>query len=318
VRGKKRGAKMHSLGEFDPAPRIIFVEEIRIMTAKFFRLTTALLGFAIAISVAAGVSAAQYGTAAPPPRPTPMENPQTDKNAGKEPDKKIKINKAEEAAYKAFTATQGGDPAMQIQLGEDFAAKFPMSRYLPGVYGVLTAAYFSTGATDKMFTAGAKTLELDPDNVDVLALLAMAIPRRVKQTSPDYADQMKKADSYAHHAIELIPTLAKPETVDDATFEKAKNDKLSLAHSGLGLMALNNKKYPDAKNELEQAVKLASSPDPVDYYLLGNADIQGSYYHAAITAYEQCAASGPLVAQCKAREDSAKKDLASGTKLSID
>ena len=106
---------------------------------------------------------------------------------------------------------------------------------------------------------------------------------------------MQKAEDYAHHAIELIPTLAKPDTVDDATFEKAKNDKLALAHSGLGLIDIDHSKFEDARTELTQAVQLASSPDPVDYYLLGNADAQASYMNGAIAAYEKCAATGPLV-----------------------
>jgi len=49
---------------------------------------------------------------------------------------------------------------------------------------------------------------------------------------------------------------------------------------------------------------------------LGNADVQGSYDHAAIAAYERCAASGPLISQCKAREETAKHDMT--TKLSKD
>ncbi len=101
--------------------------------------------------------------------------------------------------------------------------------------------------------------------------------------------------------------------------EKAKNDKLSLAHSGLGLIDLNVKKnYEDARTELTQAVQLASNPDVVDYYLLGTADSQASYMNGAIAAYEKCAASGPMQAACKAREDAVKKDVASGTKLSRD
>jgi tetratricopeptide (TPR) repeat protein len=207
---------------------------------------------------------------------------------------------------------------MQIQVGEDFITKFPMSKYIPGVYGLLTTAYYTTGNTDKMFAAGAKALELDPNNVDVLALLAMAIPRRVKPSTPDGKQQLQKAEVYAHHAIELIPSLPKPETVDDATFEKAKNDKLALAHSGLGLLDINNQKYDDARTELTQAVQLASAPDPVDYYLLGNANYQGSYLNGAIAAYDKCAATGPLTTQCKAREESVKKEAASGTKLSRD
>jgi tetratricopeptide (TPR) repeat protein len=285
------------------------------MKVQFFKFSAALLGLAVASLLGAGISHAQYGqSASPSPAPTPTQNTPPPKDSGKPQ----KVNKAEEAAYKNVLAAQGGDPAMQIQVGEDFITKFPMSKYIPGVYGLLTTAYYTTGNTDKMFAAGAKALELDPNNVDVLALLAMAIPRRVKPSTPDGKQQLQKAEVYAHHAIELIPSLPKPETVDDATFEKAKNDKLALAHSGLGLLDINNQKYDDARTELTQAVQLASAPDPVDYYLLGNANYQGSYLNGAIAAYDKCAATGPLTTQCKAREESVKKEAASGTKLSRD
>jgi tetratricopeptide (TPR) repeat protein len=285
------------------------------MTAKFFKFSAAMFVLTIAIFLGAGISSAQYGQAASPsPAPAPTQNTPPAKESGKPQ----KINKAEEAAYKNVLAAQGGDPAMQIQVGEDFITKFPMSKYLGGVYGLLTTAYYTTGNTDKMFAAGAKSLELNPDNVDVLALLAMAIPRRVKSNTPDGPQQLQKAEVYAHHAIELIPSLTKPETVDDATFEKAKNDKLALCHSGLGLLDIDNKKFDDARTELTQAVQLATSPDPVDYYLLGNADDQASFLNGAIAAYDKCAAIGPLVAQCKAREDSVKKKVAAGTTLSRD
>jgi len=286
------------------------------MTAKFFKFPAALLGLTVAIFFGSGIANAQYGGGAAPstPAPSPAQNAPPPKDAGKQP----KVNKAEEAAYKNVLAAQGGDPAMQIQVGEDFITKFPMSKYVGGVYGLLTTAYYVTGNTDKMFAAGAKALELNPDNVDVLALLAMAIPRRVKANTPDGPQQLQKAEVYAHHAIELIPTMPKPDTVDDATFEKAKNDKLALAHSGLGLLDINHSKFDDARNELTQAVQLATSPDPVDYYLLGNADAQASYMNGAIAAYDKCAATGPLVTQCKSREEAMKKEVASGTKLSRD
>jgi len=274
------------------------------MTSKFFNWSAAVLGLTVALSLGVTVSTAGQ----------PASYAQ-DKDKG---EKKEKVNKAEEAAYKNVLAAQTGDPAMQIQVGEDFITKFPMSKYVGGVYGMLTTAYYTTGNTDKMFAAGAKALELNPDNVDVLALLAMAIPRRVKSNTPDGPQQLQKAEVYAHHAIELIPSLTKPETVDDATFEKAKNDKLALCHSGLGLLDIDHQKYEDARTELTQAVQLATSPDPVDYYLLGNADAQASFLNGAVAAYEKCAATGPLVNACKAREDAVKKDIASGTKLSRD
>ena len=278
------------------------------MKAKFLKSSVALLALVGAVSVRAGVSKAQYGGGqavpaqpAQPPKGTP-EAPA----AGTA--KPAPVNKAEEEAYKALYAARTGSPATQIQLAEDFVAKYPQSHYLMGVYSQLTTAYYAEGQEDKMFVAGTKAIELNPDNVDVLALLAMAMPRRVKATTPDAQQQYQKAETYARHAIGLIPNLTKPDTVDDATFEKAKNDKLSMAHSGLGLIDIQHQKYEDARTELTQAVHLSSTPDPVDYYLLGNADVQASYYNDAVAAYEKCSASGPLVAQCKARAEAAKKD----------
>ena len=220
----------------------------------------------------------------------------------------VKVDKREEAAYQAFLGAQTGEIAKRIELGEQFATLYPSSVYLPGVYGILTSSYFTIGDTDRMLFAGNRAIQLDPTNVDAMSLLAMAVPRRVKATTPEGVQQLQTAEAYARRAIEIIPTIAKPVKVDDAAFEKAKNDKLALAHSGLGLIAMNHQKYDEAKTELSQAVQLASVPDPVDYYLLGNADAHGGYYKDAIEAYTKCADSGPLVADCRARAESARRD----------
>ena len=108
------------------------------MTAKYFKLTSAMLGLAMAFSFGAAISQASQ------PAGFPQEKGE----------KKEKINKAEEAAYKNVLAAQGGDPMAEIAAGEDFITKFPMSRYVNGVYGMLTTAYYSTGNTDKMFYSG--------------------------------------------------------------------------------------------------------------------------------------------------------------------
>ena len=265
------------------------------MTAKFLRIPAAVLACALALTLGAGLSRAGL-------QPSPSA-PAKDKDKGK------KVNKAELNAYNAIVAAQTGDPAVQIKLAEDFVTKYPDSEYVKGVYGLLTNAYYSTGNIPKMMDTSAKTLAVDPDNADVLALTAMVISRRAHGTTPDGAAQLTKAAGYAHHAIEVIPNMPKPNAaMDDATFEKAKNDKLAIAHSALGLIAYDNKKFEDARTELTQAVQLASAPDPVDYYMLGNADEAASYYHDAAAAFQKCSETGPLTAQCKANMATAQHD----------
>jgi tetratricopeptide (TPR) repeat protein len=255
------------------------------MNASLFRPPAWFVGFTAVIFLTLGTAAAQNASiGSESGLDRAMQENVVKKDDMMHPGGKVKVNKAEETAYKTFLASQTGDPATRIQLGEDFATKFPTSHYLPGIYGVLTTSYFAVGNTDKMFDAGSRAVQLDPQNADVLALLSMAIARRVKPTTPDGAEQLHTAETYAKRAIEIIPTMAKPDAADDAAFARAKNDKLALAHSGLGLVDIDNKKYEDARAELTQAVQLASSPDPVDYFLLGNADVQASYYNDAVAA----------------------------------
>jgi len=264
------------------------------MNTKFLKSATGLLFFACAIFFISAFAA------------VPPANAQGGKPANGKPP----VLSEEDKAYAALYASRTGNPTTQVQLGEDFVKKFPDSHYLAGVYSQLTTAYMTSGQEDKMFTAGDKALELNPDNVDVLAVLAMAMPRRVKSNSLDAAQQYDKAEKYARHAIELIPTLAKPDGVDDATFQKAKDEKLSMAHSGLGLIDYQHQKYGEAVTELSQAVQLSANPDPVDYYLLGNANVQTSHFKDAIAAYDKCSATGPLTAQCKSKSDDAQKKAA--------
>src|SRR6266478_201729 len=98
------------------------------MKAKYLRPLAALIAFAAAISVEAGVSRAQYGQTPPAQsgQPAPGAPAPGDKDKG-DKGKPAPVNKAEEDAYKALYAARTGSPATQIQLGEDFVTKFPQS-----------------------------------------------------------------------------------------------------------------------------------------------------------------------------------------------
>src|SRR5438067_11769745 len=123
-------------------------------------------------------------------------------------------SKDELKAYKEVYDTRGGDPAHLIEIGEAFLTKYPMSVYAGAVYSELASAYLNTNQADKMVTAGTKAVDINPDNVDVLPLLAWAIPRRVTGQTPDAAQQLAKAQDYAKHGIQLLTTMPKPTEMD--------------------------------------------------------------------------------------------------------
>jgi tetratricopeptide (TPR) repeat protein len=217
------------------------------------------------------------------------------------------VDKAEEADYKAFYDARGPDPTKQIQLGEDFVKKYPASRYLSTVYSALALDYLGSGDSDKMIAAAQNSINLDPDNVDALSITVWAMARRISPQDSGAADEFVKLENYAQHAITLISTMAKPVTMDDAQFTAAKNDKLSMCHSGLGLIDYKTGKFDESVAELTQAVQLANSPDPVDYFLLGHAYEQVGRFDDAVNTFMKCTDEGPMQDRCKAGLDDAKK-----------
>src|SRR5262249_13158559 len=89
---------------------------------------------------------------------TPQQ-PQQNKPADVTPltlDSPAPVNAEEETAIKAFRDAPLSDPAKKDQVGEDFVAKYPQSRYRTEVYAFLVRGYLAQGQLDKMETVGDK------------------------------------------------------------------------------------------------------------------------------------------------------------------
>src|ERR1700730_7775064 len=200
------------------------------------------------------------------------------------------VSADEETAYKAFHDASLNDANKKIELGEAFLQKYPQSRYRSPVYSALTYEYLQIGQVQKMQEYGEKEIELAPNDVSTLALLGQTLPRSLHGSPPDADKVLGKDEHYSKQAIEITPTLPKPAELTDDQFEKAKNQTLAMAHSGLGLVFVRRGKYAEAIPELEQSVKIDPSPDPVNYYLLGMANKNASHFDDAVGAFNKCAA----------------------------
>ena len=265
----------------------------------------------------AGGSAAQSGEQQQPP-PTQQQPPQQ-QPAQSDKDKPnpapLSMDKApapvtpeEENASKAVQSAT--DVNKRLQLAEEFLQKYPQSRYRPAMYQALVSGYFATQQVPKMLEAGEKEVEINPNDAPVLAVMAQTLARTYNPKSPDAAKQLDKAELYSKRAIEVVPTLTKPDNLTDDAFSNAKSDTLSMAHSGLGLVYIRRSKFSEAIPELEQSVKTDThpEPDPVNYYLLGVADKQTSHFDAAAAAFSKCAAvQSSLQAACKSNAEEVKK-----------
>jgi len=265
----------------------------------------------------AGTRAAQSGPEGHQSQPAPQQQqppqqPDKDKQPNPAPlsmdNAPVQSTPEEENAYKGVQ--QAPDVNKKLQMAEDFLQKYPQSRYRPAMYQVLVSGYFSTQQVPKMLEAGEKEVEINPNDAPVLAVMAQTLARTYNPKSPDAAKQLDKAELYSKRAIEVVPTLPKPENLTDDAFANAKSDTLSMAHSGLGLVYIRRGKFSEAIPELEQSVKTDThpEPDPVNYYLLGVADKQTSHFDAAAAAFSKCASvQSTLQAACKSSAEEVKK-----------
>ncbi len=261
-----------------------------------------------------GVAAAQgsqqgQGSQSQPPAQQ-SDKPKTPEATPLTLDAPAPVSAEEDTAYKAFQAVNPSDAAKRIETGEAFLQKYPESRYKSPVYGALTYAYLQAGNTQKMQEYGEKEIAIVPNDVSTLALLGQTLPRSLHGSASDPAavQVLAKAEQYSKQAIEITPTLPKPENLSDEAFASAKNQTLAMAHSGLGLIYVRRGKNAEAIPELEQAVKIDPNPDPVNYYLLGMANKIASHFDDAVAAFNKCATmAGPMQATCKGQADDAKK-----------
>jgi tetratricopeptide (TPR) repeat protein len=216
----------------------------------------------------------------------------------------------EDAAVKAFQTMPSTDLPKKIEAGEAFLKKYPESRYRPTVYSALVVAYIQAGNTEKAFEVGDTEVALKPDDVQTMAILSQTLPRAMSASTPEPEKRLAKAETYAKRAIEITPTIPKPEGMADQNFVTAKNETLTMAHSGLGLVYFRRGKYTEAIPELEQSVKIDPNPtpDPVNLYLLGMANQKASHFDEAANVFAKCAAiPGKLQTVCKNGADEAKK-----------
>jgi tetratricopeptide (TPR) repeat protein len=185
--------------------------------------------------------------------------------------------------YDAFNAmTTEKDPNKKISLADAFLQKFPTSDFKSGAYLTEMQVYFQLNKSDEAVDAGKKVLGVDPDNLDALAFLSYVFPFTFKATDPDATAKLSRADSDAHHGLDVLQKFQKPANATDEQFKAYVNPKRAIFNSAIGFVALQRKDYANSIT----ALKAADADNPSDvyaFYRLGLAYIYSTppdYDHA--------------------------------------
>ena len=151
------------------------------------------------------------------------------------------------AEYNAYVgAVQQSDAAAKISGLEAFLQQYPSSIMKEDALELLMVAYQQTGNQAKMADAAQRLLQVNPNNVRALALLAYS-----NKAGQKWAD----AEKYAIQGLQALPRMQKGEMVSDADFEKQKTQLAALMNNVAGFSALQVKDYASAQKYLRAAVE---------------------------------------------------------------
>jgi len=189
------------------------------------------------------VAAQTQAQPAAPQQPAAQQTGQPGQAAPAQQKKEIK----DPAEYNAYVgAVQQSDPAAKVSGLEAFLQQYPNSVMKEDALELLMVAYQQTGNQAKMADAAQRLLQVNPNSVRALALLAYS-----NRAAQKWAD----AEKYAIQGLQALPHMQKGEGVSDADFEKQKTQLTALLNSVAGFSALQVKDYATAQKHLRAAVE---------------------------------------------------------------
>ncbi len=256
-------------------------------------------GAGAAASGAAAGAAAKANTTVG--RDMSLSNPEVALALVKPPEKK------EAKAYDAFKNVPLSDTANKVKAGEKFLSEYPKSELAAFVYPYLVVGYIQLNQMPKALENAKKDLVVNPKDFRTMAVLSQTLARTYNPSAPDADKQLTMSEDYGKKALEGAPTLEKPDGMADDVFARIRKETEAMAHSGVGLVALRQNKFPEAIAEIEKAVAI-NDQDQTNFYLLGVANQNSDRSQEAAKAFIKCAdLQGNLQATCSNAALEAKK-----------
>jgi len=185
--------------------------------------------------------------------------------------KEIK-NPAEYNAY--VNAIQQQNPAQKAQLLEAFLQSYPNSVMKEDAMELLMAAYQQAGDAQKTLDAAQKVLQVNPNNVRALALLAYSYRAAASTGVPQMQENLPKAKQYGEQGLQALQNMQKPADMSEADFTKLHNETGAIFDGAVAFAALQAKDFATAQKDFEQAVSWESQPNIADIYPLATADLE--------------------------------------------
>jgi hypothetical protein len=191
----------------------------------------------------------------------------------------------DQAEYNAYmTAFSTQDPAAKAAAMEAFVAQYPNSVVKIDGLEQAMAAYQRSGNQAKVEDTANRILHLDPNNIRALAIVVFI--KRIQATQQGNVQLAADAASQAQRGLAVLPGWTKPEGINDADFQKLRNQMSAIFNGAAGFSALQAKSYAAARDFYVKSLQ-ADPTSMTDTYQLAIAllesnpiDVTGFWYAA--------------------------------------
>ena len=171
------------------------------------------------------------------------------------------------AEYNAYVgAVQQADPAAKISGLEAFLTQYPNSVMKEDALEILMGTYQQKGDPNKMGDTAQRLLQINPNNVRALALLAYS-KRVAAQAGQDPQKNLADAKQYGEKGLTALQSFNKPEGMSDADYQKLKLQMGGIFNAAVGVAGLQAKDYPTATKALRAAVEVSPTDFSIVYPL---------------------------------------------------
>jgi tetratricopeptide (TPR) repeat protein len=185
-------------------------------------------------------------------------------------------NAAEYNAYMSAFNTQ--DPVQKAQAMESFLQTYPNSVVKEDALEILMQAYQQANNVPKLQETAQRLLQVDPNHVPALALLALSNRTTCEQAMAQNANgpvppSCQATKQFAERGLQAMPNWNPAGAQPDAV-QKQKEQLTPLLNSAAGFASLQMKDYPTAVKYLRAAVENNPKATYADVYPLAVAYLE--------------------------------------------
>jgi tetratricopeptide (TPR) repeat protein len=208
-------------------------------------------------------------------------------------------SQGESQAVMALMQAQQAGPDAMIKAADELITKYSDTYYKETALVIEANAYQSKGDQVKAQVYCEQVLQVNPKNFQVPNMLGTMIVGQTHEHDLDRDDKLASAEKYFKLTMEDLKSATKPNAqMTDEQWDSAKKYLEAEAHNGLGLVALNRKKFDDAITEFKAACD--SVPDePAFQVRLASAYMQGGKNADAVAVCDKLLANPQLNPQIR-------------------